>query len=358
MNISFVLDTFGGGGKERRCLMLIQGLIRQGFNNIQVVIINDKIEYTDLYETNADVRIIDRKGRNLSFFSTMNAMRIAFADFKPDIVQTWGGISTLIPVLLRPFFRYKLIGAYVADADSPKLLSLETAYPLFCNKVVGNSIIGLDAYRVPVKKRVLIHNGFNEMRFNKTISQKDKKYELGIDTQYVVAMLAAFWENKDWACYLNTAKKIIRERNDISFLAIGAGVTWEEHNRMITDEERFCIKMLGRRDDVDEILQICDLTVLTSNHGEGVSNSIMESMAWGVPVVATNSGGTPEIIEDGINGILLQKNDVDILSYEILNLIENVDKRKRMGENAAKTVKDGFLLEEMTQKYIELYQSL
>jgi len=73
------------------------------------------------------------------------------------------------------------------------------------------------------------------------------------------------------------------------------------YNAQITDDEREYIKLLGRREDVDEIFQICDLFVLTSNHGEGVSNAIMESMAWGVPVIATKSGGTPEIIEDKVN---------------------------------------------------------
>lgn len=358
MRISFILDTFGGGGKERRCLMLIQGLIKSGYDHIQVIIINDGIDYKELFESRAAVTVVDRKTKNLSFFDTTKAVKTLLKDFKPDIVQTWGGISTLIPVLLKPFLKYKLIGAYVADADSPKIISLDRVYPAFCNKVVGNSNVGLRAYDIPKKKRTLIYNGFNEQRFERVVDKDEKKKTMNIATKYVVAMFAAFWRNKDWETYLSTAKKIVANRKDITFLAVGAGNTWEEHNKMIADEERELVRMLGRRDDVDELLQICDLTVLTSNHGEGVSNSIMESMAWGVPVIATNSGGTPEIIKDEENGLLLDRNDADLLAEKILRLIDNENTRIKLSKNAAETVRSRFMLDTMTQKYINLYNSL
>jgi glycosyltransferase involved in cell wall biosynthesis len=358
MRISFVLDCFGGGGKERRCLQLIQGLNKQGYNDILVVIINDDIAYQELYNTTADVRIIDRKNRGLSFFKTLKEVRLLFKSFKPDIVQTWGGISTLIPILLKPLFEYKLIGAYVADADSPKRLSITNIYPLLCDKIVGNSKIGLDAYRVPTKKGILIYNGFNEKRLNCNIDKKQKKLSLEISTQFVVAMIASFGKNKDWNCYLKAAKHIMKKRQDITFLAVGTGVMWDQMNQKLTESERDNIKMLGRRDDVDELLQICDLTVLTSNHGEGISNSILESMAFGVPVIATNKGGTPEIVSEGENGLLLQENNPVVLADKIIKLINNSEKLQAMSEKAAETIRTQFMLSVMTQRYIDLYKSV
>lgn len=356
MKIAFVLDTFGGGGKERRCLQLIQGLNKQGYNDILVVIINDDVAYQELYNTTADVRMINRKNRGLSFLKTLKELRLLFKSFKPDIVQTWGGISSLIPIILKPIFGYNLIGAYVADADSPKRLSLESIYPIFCDKIVGNSKIGLDVYRVPSKKAVLIYNGFNEKRLECNIGKNEKKQSLDISTQYVVAMIASFGKNKDWNCYLNAAKLIIKKRQDITFLAVGTGEMWDQINRSITESEREYIKMLGRRDDVDELLQICDLTVLTSNHGEGISNSILESMAFGVPVIATNKGGTPEIVNEGKNGLLLQENNPDELADKIINLINNREKLQAMSEKAAETIRTHFMLSVMTQRYIDLYK--
>lgn len=358
MRISFVLDCFGGGGKERRCLQLIQGLNKKGYYDILVVIINDDVAYNELYDTTADVRIIDRKNRGLSFLRTLKEVKFLFKSFKPDIVQTWGGISTLIPIVLKPLFKYYLLGAYVADANSPKRLSIHSIYPIFCNKIIGNSKMGLDAYRIPPKKAILIYNGFNEKRLECVIDIIEKKRSLEITTQYVVAMIASFSKNKDWDCYLNAAKLIINKRQDITFLAIGTGEMWNHFNRILTESECNNIKMLGRRDDVDELLQICDLTVLTSNHGEGISNSILESMAFGVPVIATNKGGTPEIVNDGKNGSLLQENDSDVLAGMIINLLNNKAKLKSMSEKAAETIRTHFMLNLMTQKYIDLYNSV
>lgn len=358
MKISFVLDTFGGGGKERRCLQLIQGLNLKGYLDIQVIIINDTIAYPALFETQSSIHLIDRKKRGLNFRETKREVKDLFKQFKPDIVQSWGGISTLIPILLKPCFSYKLIGAYVANVFTPKWNSLTNLYPLFCNRIVGNSQAGLMAYHIPKRKAVLIYNGFNEQRLENKVDTILKKRELGIDTPYVVAMIATFWPNKDWKCYLNAAKSIVKERKDIIFLAIGEGPSLEEHKRMISADEESLIRFLGRRDDIDEILQVCSLTVLTSPRGEGISNSILESMAFGVPVIATNMGGTPEIVHDSINGFLLEENDPIELKTRILSLINDEVRLKDYSIAAKTTVQNSFSLDRVTGKYIRLYQEL
>ena len=142
------------------------------------------------------------------------------------------------------------------------------------------------------------------------------------------------------------------------FLAVGTGPQWEYYNNQIKDEERELIRMMGRRDDVDEIYQICDLTVLTSNHGEGISNSIMESMAWGVPVIATNKGGTPEIVEDNVNGRLINEQTPDVVSDIITSLLDTIDQHAQMRKNAEDTIKREFLLQRMTDDYIQLYKQI
>jgi glycosyltransferase involved in cell wall biosynthesis len=141
-------------------------------------------------------------------------------------------------------------------------------------------------------------------------------------------------------------------------LAIGNGPQWDFYKNQIMDDESKYIKMIGSLDDVDEIFQVCDLSVLTSNHGEGVSNSIMESMAWRVPVIATNNGGTPEIIEDRVNGRLIDDQTSERVSSFITELIDHPDVLEKMSEKAFQTVKDNFSLQRMTVEYIELYQKI
>lgn len=360
MRISYILDAFGGGGKERRCLQVIQGLNRQGYNDIQVVIINNEIAYKELYETTAQIEIIDRKNKRLSQIQTAKALYALLKDFHPDIVQTWSLMSAGVVLLVKPFMKFKFLASYVADCDSPH--GIEGMINKVCNrvciKIISNSKAGLRAYGTPASNAVVIYNGFNEFRYVNKIDKAEKKKELGISTKYVVAMVATFWKNKDWQCYIDTAKSMVRERKDITFLAVGKGPQWDYYNAQITDDEKVYIKMLGRRDDVDEIYQLCDLSVLTSSHGEGLSNSIMESMAWGVPVIATNSGGTPEIIEDKTNGLLIDNQTPANLSAMITTLLDHPTQRGEMGNKAMRTIKEAFLLHRMTDDYINLYRTI
>lgn len=360
MRISYILDAFGGGGKERRCLQVIQGLNKEGYKDIQVVLINDKLVYKELHETSAQIEIIDRKNKGLNQIQTAMVMHKMLKAFNPDIVQAWGLMSAGVVLLVKPFLKFKMIASYVADNYTPH--GTEGIINRICNsvcvKIVSNSKAGLKAYGTPSSKAVLIYNGFNEMRFSNKVEKEAKKRDLGISTKYVVAMVATFWQTKDWQCYIDAAKHIVQKRQDISFLAVGKGPQWDFYNSQIRDEERPYIIMMGRRDDVDEIYQACDLTVLTSSNGEGVSNSIMESMAWGVPVIATNSGGTPEIIANGINGKLIDQQTPEAVAIMITDLIDDPELLSQMGRNASQTVKDGFLLQRMTRDFIELYKAI
>lgn len=360
MRITYIFDAFGGGGKERRCLQLIQGLNNVGINDIQVIIIDNKIAYRELYDTSARIDIVDRKNKGLNQIQTARVLYRLIKTFKPDIVQAWGLMSAGIMLMVKPFNKFIPLASYVADCDSPKGFKniINHACNCVCLKIISNSKAGLKAYKTPISKSVVIYNGFNDKRFNSIVDKESKKEELIIKTKYVVAMVAAFWKNKDWQCYLDAAKKIIALRQDITFLAVGTGPQWEYYNNQINDEERGLIRTMGRRDDIDEIYQICDLTVLTSNHGEGISNSIMESMAWGVPVIATNKGGTPEIIENEVNGRLINEQTVEVVSNMIISLIDDPIKLAKMGKNAVDTINSRFMLQRMTNDYIQLYEQI
>ena len=355
MRISYILDTFGGGGKERRCLQVIQGLNKAGYNDIQVVVINDNVAYKELYETSAKIEIVDRKNKGLNQLQTAKVLYTLLKEFHPDVVQAWGLMSAGVVLLVKPFIKFKFLASYVADNYTPKGLNgvINKICNCVCVKIISNSKAGLKAYGTPASKAVLIYNGFNEERFGNAIDKEKKKGELDISTKHVVAMVATFWRTKDWQCYLDAAKTIVGQRQ-----AIGKGPQWDFYNNQIAESERPLIRMMGRRDDVDEIYQICDLNVLCSFNGEGVSNSIMESMAWGVHVIATNSGGTPEIIENKVNGELIDDQTPSVVASMITDLIDQPILLSQMSERASQTIKDKFLLQRVSKEYVELYQKI
>ena len=81
----------------------------------------------------------------------------------------------------------------------------------------------------------------------------------------------------------------------------------------------------------------------------------MESMAWGVPVIATNKGGTPEIIEDNVNGKLIDTQTPEHVGALIAELIDHPAILAQMSQKASQTIQNRFLLQRMTDEYLTLY---
>lgn len=116
------------------------------------------------------------------------------------------------------------------------------------------------------------------------------------------------------------------------------------------------VHMLGSRKDVDALLPALDVFVLASDT-EGLSNAILEAQACGLPVVATQVGGNPDIVDDDC-GALVPARDPDAMAEAISALLHNPDLRSRMGRAARSLVVGNHSLDSMTQAYASLYQEL
>lgn len=369
MKISFVIDAFNGGGKERRCLQIIQGLNKAGVNDIQLIIVNNGIDYPEIYSTTAEVIVMDRKRLKKSNNQTIRDLNDHLQVFKPDIVQVWNRMSAYFVDVVKLRYRqsFKYIVAYVADCNTPywktKDFLINKLSLFLADKVIGNSIAGLKAYSVPKKKRVCIYNGYNFERAEKvrTLDVNKKKKELNITTPYVVSMIARIDKNKDYQTFINCAHQLLSQRKDITFLAVGKGNLLNYYTNQIPKEDKSLIRFLGFRSDVDEIIKISTITLLLTNyktHGEGISNSIMESMALGVPVIATFGGGTPEIIKNGDNGYMISNNHCNEIVRNVNNIIENKSLFYKLSLESKNSIIEKFELEKNTNKYINLYKEM
>lgn len=361
--ITFVLDTFGGGGKERRCLQIVQGLNKSGFKHIQFIIVNDTIAYPEIYQTSAQVIIINRKQAGLSYWQTYKLLKKHIHEFKSDIVQGWGFLSLFFLNFVRLTHNFIYIASHVADANKPRgLVSwINSSVNFLANAIIGNSLAGLKAYKVPLSKAYCIYNGYNWERLKdvKEFDGASYKEKLGINTPHVVTMVARVDDNKDYRCFVEIAKTICSKRSDITFLAVGKGNLLEKYRDYTADNQY--IKFVGFRTDVEQILSVTTVSLLCTNikkHQEGVSNTILESMALGVPVVATYGGGTPEIIENGVNGFCIMNNNIKDFIDKIETLIADKQKYLSFSNACKKTVMEKFSLDKSTEKYIELYKKM
>lgn len=110
----------------------------------------------------------------------------------------------------------------------------------------------------------------------------------------------------------------------------------------------------GERNDVAEILRSLDVFVLPSK-SEGISNTILEAMASGLPVIATNVGGNPELVLNEMTGYLVEKENPEAMSKAMIELVTNDDKRKQLAEASLQRAQQQFSIDSMVASYQNIY---
>jgi glycosyltransferase involved in cell wall biosynthesis len=113
--------------------------------------------------------------------------------------------------------------------------------------------------------------------------------------------------------------------------------------------------LLGNREDIPGILRSLDIFVLPSLN-EGISNTVLEAMATGLPTVATSVGGNTEIVKEGITGLLIPPGDPDALASALWDYITNKNMRAMHGQTGRLRVKNSFSIADMVESYEQVYQ--
>jgi glycosyltransferase involved in cell wall biosynthesis len=176
-------------------------------------------------------------------------------------------------------------------------------------------------------------------------------------------MVASFDGRKDFETLVNAAVKMCSSNADYVFLLMGSGPLLEGLKEKVPKAlmEKRQIVFTGKRDDIEAVLQIIDAGVLMTNadnHGEGISNSIIEYMASGKPVLASRGGGTDEIVLDQFNGFLIEPRNESQLIEKIEILFNDRKLLQVLGGNARKFALEHFELGKKSSEYIELYRNL
>ena len=163
---------------------------------------------------------------------------------------------------------------------------------------------------------------------------------------------------KGFADLVVAAEKVIQEDRTVAFVIFGEGPLRGELTRRIA-ERGLTGKVLlpGFRDDFDHYIPAFDLLTLPS-YTEGMPNIVLESLAAGVPVVATAVGGTPEAIQDGVSGYLVPPGDPVALADRILRILRSDDGGYSMGSKGREYVQAHFTFEAQAAMYERLFEVL
>jgi glycosyltransferase involved in cell wall biosynthesis len=187
---------------------------------------------------------------------------------------------------------------------------------------------------MPSNMIVTIHNALDLESLNSSVNLNKK---VGIRDEYnipenafILVLVALLRPRKGVEVIIKAANLVLEHFPDVYLLIVGNDDISEDPDygtklRALTSE--LCIEQkvifTGFRDDVPAILKQSNIMVLPSLFGEGLPMVILEAMALGIPVVASNIEGIPEIIEDGVNGFLVNPGDVEELSNKVIQVLKD-----------------------------------
>lgn len=213
--------------------------------------------------------------------------------------------------------------------------------------------------RIAGKRTLLIHNGICLKRFKSATSAQDERLAMGFSPDdLVVGSIGRLSEQKGYTYLIEAVPTVITAFPNARFLIIGDG---ELRNQLRCQAARLglsdIIVFTGPRQDVESMLKMMDLFVLPSLW-EGLPTVILESMASGVPVVATDIPGTRELIWPGETGWLARPRDPMSLATCIIEALSNPAKRAAVAQKALQDVVPRFSIQHIAKRYEQLYYSL
>ncbi len=357
LRVVHFIDSLRAGGKERQLVELLKGLVRLKIEVLLVVMDSADFFKRDAEALGITMREMPRQ-RRWDPFVFRRLWRL-LATYQPDAIHTHDWVTSFYALPLAKALGVPLVNGSIRNSfgHGGVRWHVERMLLSYSDGVVANSHAGLKSRHFEVSpNRTVIRNGFDVSRLTQLTPQRDVRAAWNIDGQQVVGMVAVFKDHKDYATYFAAAQHILSRRNDVVFLAVGDGDNLEACKRSVPAE---CtgIRFVGAAKDVESIVNIFDIGVLAT-HGEGISNSIMEYMALGKPVVASEGGGTCEIVLDGITGFLVPPRDPQALAAKICQLLDNPELGRRMGSAGRQQIKEAFSVERLTADTLRLYESL
>jgi glycosyltransferase involved in cell wall biosynthesis len=367
IKVLFLITDLPRDGAQRQLLELVKGLDKKRFQPI-VLTLNPGGALEQEFQKVHGVRLLSlaRKGKYdfMCFFRVFKIMR----QMKVDIVQPFLTPATLFG--LGPALLCHTPVKIVTERNSPQVrastgqrlyLQVEDMLSRFADWAISNSQAGkefLIQRGIEPSRVKVIYNGINLNRLNPNCDGVERvRQNIGIPQGgKVVGMMARMFPPKNHALFLQAAALISQTAPQTRFAFLGDGplkTRLEELSREFGLESETIF--LGEQQDVGTYLSAFDIAVLSSDT-EGCSNSLLEAMALGIPVVATDVGGNREVVSPGESGLLVPPGDAEALAKAIIMLLENPRLAKSMGEQARQRVITEFSLERMVSQYQSLYE--
>ncbi|WP_410513693.1 glycosyltransferase family 4 protein [Paenibacillus sp. BR2-3] len=226
---------------------------------------------------------------------------------------------------------------------------------LLPNGVIANSHSTLNALELPRSKKTLVVYSAFAKAIGGGIGKRDQR-----DFNVLLVGRLAHWKGQH--IVLEAAKKF-RDDGRVKFWLAGDALFGEEEYKKeliqkIEKDGLTHVSLLGHVEDIQGLMNTADLLIHTSITPEPFGQVIVEGMAAGLPVIASNEGGPVEIVIPGETGLLIQPGDPAILADSITWMLEHPEERRTMADNGMKRVKEHFVIENTVRDIVDYYKGL
>jgi sugar transferase (PEP-CTERM/EpsH1 system associated) len=366
LRVMHVLTSLGHGGTESVVLNLLRGLADQGFE--QKICTTRGYDAQFVRERHLEGQVESAGKSEVTFqFPLFRLARIMRA-YRPHIVHTrnWGALEAVpaaklagVPVIIHSEHGYEMDnleglpfrrrvfrrGAY-AMADAVFTVSKELR-----DYHTRQAWLGQDRMHV-------VYNGVDTNRFS---ARPEIRQQLRNDfgwtaNSFVIGTVGRVVAIKDQKTLFAAAEVLAGAGIDVQVLLVGTGPELNNLRRDVAAMPNLGgrVHFVGASSQVNELLNVMDAFVLPSLN-EGMSNTLLEAMATGLPVVATRVGGNPEILDNDRCGWLFTPRDVGGLAERLTKLAKNAAMRQALGAGARQRIAEAFDINLMIEKYRRLY---
>jgi glycosyltransferase involved in cell wall biosynthesis len=213
---------------------------------------------------------------------------------------------------------------------------------------------------VPASKIDIIHNGIDPLRSKSSAAARNRirRAIAARETDCVLITVARFHKGKGHRVLLEAMQRLVVQHPQTKLVLLGEGAEQAEMRCLCrTFGIAETVYFAGYQSDVTEWLSAAEINVLPTFY-EGLPLTILEAMAAGLPTVASNVGGIPDAVKDGVSGLLVPAGDPPRLADAISSLLSDPAERSRMGSEAQSAVMQHFTLEQQIQATEKMYLKL
>jgi glycosyltransferase involved in cell wall biosynthesis len=362
LRVALVIGQLHAGGSERQLAELALGM-RGGSCAPFVYCLSEDTEPFGplLQKAGVPLRVLKRRHS----FEPLRVIALArfLREDRIDVVLSFAQPENLYSYLALLLYRRAYFLASCRSSDQPES-SLHNRVNGFVyrrsGRMVVNSRFGAESairnYHVSADRIEVIPNGIDPARFEYADGQEEARRGLGLPAAAPVAGLAGRLNaEKRVDLFLEAARRVAPKLPECRFLVVGPGQLMDRMKKLAT-EMGLDSKVLftGERNDMGRVLSAMDLLVLSSDF-EGLPNVVMEAMAAGRPVVATDLGGCRELIAEGSTGFLVPLGDPQALAEKMTQVLSLPDRGRSLGAAGSDRIRSEFSIAAMVRRYEELF---